>query len=241
MTKEEAVRLILDLAAQNGGKLSFRKFIDETGIPEQRLRREPWFTRWNNLLQEIGLTTEQFSNEQTPDDEIAAAVAELILLLKRWPTEDEFARNKKANPKFPDVRVIRRAKKSGKLRSLLEHYNSDDDSQDIVRGVATDLPTIKNEEDLGPDVSLRVQGYVYLMKNERSYKIGFTNSPSRRHREVRIELPNETLLIHTIETDDPKGIEKYWHNRFAKKQIGNSEWFKLDAVDIKAFKRRKYQ
>ena len=70
------------------------------------------------------------------------------------------------------------------------------------------------------------------------YKIGRTNAFGRRRRELSIQLPFDTRKVHVIETDDPPGVEAYWHQRFSTKRI-NSEWFELDGNDVAAFKRWK--
>src|SRR5713226_3134685 len=73
----------------------------------------------------------------------------------------------------------------------------------------------------------------------RHYKIGRSNAASRREREVALQLPEKTTAIHTIRTDDPAGIEAYWHSRFEQKRL-NGEWFNLTAADVRAFKRRTF-
>lgn len=78
--------------------------------------------------------------------------------------------------------------------------------------------------------------FVYLMKSGRHYKIGRTNSPGRRSWELGIKIPIPPQTIHSFETDDPVGVEAYWHKRFEAKR-GEGEWFNLNADDIAAFKR----
>jgi hypothetical protein len=70
------------------------------------------------------------------------------------------------------------------------------------------------------------------------YKIGKTLNPVRREGELRVQLPEQLRPVHYIATDDPSGVEAYWHNRFAPKRK-EGEWFALSAQDVAAFKKWK--
>jgi Meiotically up-regulated gene 113 len=84
-----------------------------------------------------------------------------------------------------------------------------------------------------------ILGFVYLMKSGRYFKIGKSNAVGRRERELAIQLPDMAATVHAISTDDPHGIESYWHRRFESKRK-NGEWFALDQADVQVFKRRKF-
>ena len=80
-------------------------------------------------------------------------------------------------------------------------------------------------------------GYVYLWKSHSRYKIGKSFDLERRKGELAAQSPYEWKRIHEIKTDDPSGVEAYWHRRFADKKTERNEWFELTSEDVKAFKR----
>ena len=80
-------------------------------------------------------------------------------------------------------------------------------------------------------------GFVYLVRGHAGeYKIGRTNLVDRRLSELGAASPVEQTLVHEIKTDDPVGVEGYWHARFADKRM-RGEWFRLNAADVRAFER----
>jgi hypothetical protein len=86
-------------------------------------------------------------------------------------------------------------------------------------------PTVADQQlsDADSNVPEGVSGFVYFMKSGRFYKIGRSNAAGRRESEIAIQLPEALRTLHTIRTDDPAGIEEYWHKRFSAKRR-NGEW-----------------
>jgi hypothetical protein len=82
-------------------------------------------------------------------------------------------------------------------------------------------------------------GFVYLAQGHPGeYKIGRTNLVDRRMAEIGATAAVALKVVHEIKTDDPSGVEGYWHRRFegeGKRMRG--EWFRLTAADVSAFKR----
>lgn len=67
----------------------------------------------------------------------------------------------------------------------------------------------------------------------------FGGQRDQARRQLDNQLPEPAATVHVIRTDDPVGIEAYWHARFADRRH-NGEWFALTADDVAAFRRRKF-
>lgn len=87
------------------------------------------------------------------------------------------------------------------------------------------------------DTKSRLIGFVYLARGHKDeYKIGRTNLVDRRLAEIGTKSAVELKLIHEIKTDDPVGIERYWHQRFAANRM-RGEWFRLTVAEVNTFRR----
>jgi hypothetical protein len=239
VTKEAIVSEIRRLAQERDGRIGLKTFLKATGIPEKQILGKHWAT-WNEALTDAGIKAASFARPRTPEGSVLEALAQLVARLQKWPTENELSLARRRDSSFPSLKVIRRLRTAGTLPAKLLAHCADRGDLDVVREIAAQQtsrePVAGGSYDRAP-----VQGYVYMMRSGRRYKIGRSNSPARRHREVRLDLPDPTNLVHSIETDDPNGIEAYWHRRFESKRIRDTEFFNLDGADVAAFKRRRYQ
>lgn len=146
----------------------------------------------------------------------------------------------KVDAKFPSHTVFRRlGRKQEVAAKLVEFCGTQSNSSDIVEICRPIAQAEEHPSRIATPETIGENGYVYLLKSGRNYKVGRTNAHGRREYELAIQLPEKAENVHVIATDDPVGIEVYWHNRFAGKRK-NGEWFELNAGDVKAFKRRKF-
>jgi hypothetical protein len=150
-----------------------------------------------------------------------------------------------ANPLFPSHNALRRhlGSKQDRLKAaltFLSESGSTSKALEIIQSALDAMPLVPASAEVEEiDIAGNLMtGFVYLMKSGKYYKIGKTNSIDRRQYEIGLHVAEGVEPIHSIETDDPSGIEAYWHNRFKDKRM-NGEWFNLSASDIRAFKLRK--
>lgn len=237
MKKAQILQEIKRTAAANGGKpLGRAKFESQTGIKYCDWCGKYW-ANWGDAVREAGLPPNKL---QTAYDrtELFENYVQLARELNRLPTTDDMRVKAHNTPGFPSHNTFARLGSKLVLVEQLTEYCRSRGYDDVVRLCEGYSPRKR----AAPEESERREeqiGCVYLMKSGRFYKIGKTNAAGRREYELGIQLPEKVKTIHVIRTDDPSGIEEYWHKRFEAKHK-NGEWFALDAADVNAFKRRKF-
>jgi len=232
--KLEILNEIRRLAQEAGGTApGSRQFQQVTGIKEAAWRGIYW-ARWNDALVEAGFAPNLLPSERRiPDDVMLAELAKACRHFGAMPTVAEMRMYGRSNPNFPNFKTIeRRFSGFSRLGAHLGAWAADKvEFQDVVQ-LLGGLPPVVSAG--------RADGSVYLLQSGAFYKIGRSDELERRVKEITIALPEKVTLVHAISSDDPPGIEAYWHRRFAEKRA-NGEWFKLSRDDVAAFKRRKFQ
>jgi hypothetical protein len=236
MTKQHILAEIRRTAAANGGvPLGRERFARETGIKESAFLGRFWAS-WGDAVREAGFAVNSW-NAALPEEHLLASYANLTRELGRVPTAPQMRLKRRADPTFPNDKVFlaRFGSKADLLARVQRFCGERSEFADVLAilgGTVQGTRSIHNRHEAPI-------GFVYLTKFGRHFKIGRTNAVGRRERELAIQLPEKSKTVHVIETDDPEGIEGYWHRRFAAKR-GNGEWFALDVSDVAAFKRRRF-
>lgn len=236
MDKQYILEEIRKTARENGGKpLGSESFQSHTGIKYYDWHGKYW-VRWSDALKEAGFTPNVF-NVAYADDVLLAKLCELIRELGHFPVSGELKLKANHDKSFPSDKAFNRLGNKRILVSKVVAYCQQQNMEDIIK--LCPIYELDKKQDKTSVSNIEVIGSVYLIKSGKYYKIGRTNSMGRREYEIALQLPEKEKLIHEIKTDDPVGIENYWHNRFDKYRA-NGEWFELTQLEINAFKRRKF-
>jgi hypothetical protein len=237
MDKFKILDAIKNLALANGGKAPGRlTFERQTGIRQSDWYPHIWL-RWGDATVEAGYAANRFSTASS-DEVLIKSYILLARELSHLPVSGEIKVKGRADKSFPSHGVFARFGGKEKMLDTVKHFCQANSGYDDILALLShrkgvDTGKISEESIRRPKLST---GFVYLMKSGRHHKIGRTISLGSRERQLAIKIPIPPTTVHSIETDDPSGVEAYWHRRFAEKR-GEGEWFDLSIEDINAFKR----
>lgn len=236
MTKDDILREIQRTAEANGGApLGKGRFAQQTGIRPHDWGR--FWARWGDAIRDAGFQPNTLQRAYS-EDELFEKYARLVRRLGHVPSGPELRLEAHNDPEFPGRTIQARFRQPVLVKRIAEHFENQREFEDVVRlcrqYTERNRPLANEEKQSGVEL-----GYVYLFKSGRYFKIGRSNAAGRREYEVGIQLPEKITTVHIIKTDDPAGIEAYWHRRFdAKRKKG--EWFQLTPSDVSAFRLRKF-
>jgi hypothetical protein len=238
MDKAHIISEIRRTAKANGGAaLGRQRFEEETGIRYYDWYGKFW-TCWGDAVREAGFEPNRMA-EAFDDEFLLEKLVQLTRSLGHVPTKGALLLAKRKDAAFPSANCFQRLgskpERASRVIAFCDANPGNEDVADLWRHLA---PSAQPPEAEQADSTPAAVGYVYLLKHgsRREYKIGRTNNPLRREGEVGIQLPERLQPMHYIKTDDPAGVEHYWHTRFAAKRK-EGEWFALTADDVRAFKR----
>ena len=215
MDKEHILKEIKRTAETNGCvPLGRARFFGETGIKQADWLGKIW-VRWSDAVREAGFEPNQ---KQAAYDEnfLIEKLLTLVRDLGHFPTVAEMRMKVRNDSAFPNHKTVRRLGSNQELAAKIQAYCNGRAGYDDVMAICASVVEPHHalpENGRDPE---EIFGFVYLIKAGRHYKIGRSNAVGRREREIALQLPEKANTIHIIRTDDPIGIEAYWHNRFKR-------------------------
>jgi len=221
--------------ANKGVPLGVRRFYAETGVKVTDWLGKYW-SKWGDAISEAGLTPNTLQAGYS-EAHLLNLLASFARELGRFPGRTDIQLKAYRDKGFPHPTTFQRLGNKKELVAKLALFcETRPDYHDVLKFC---MPVTSADSGGPSPTAAEAFGYVYLLKSGRFFKIGRSNAVGRREYELAIQLPEKAMRVHSIKTDDPVGIEDYWHRRFADRRK-NGEWFELTAQDVAAFKRRKF-
>jgi len=238
MEKQEILSEIKRTAGENNGvPLGRLRFFNETGVKEHDWRGKYW-SRWSDAVREAGFSPNQ-KTEASDEGSLLESLAGLIREIGRFPTGSDIRLRARKGDGFPYDNTFRRIGTKAEIARKVITQIQNREGFESVLAICEQLTEDGSKVSIADSTSSpSKEGFVYLIQSGRRYKIGATNDLARRSQAIAVQMPDRTDTVHVIRTDDPFGIEAYWHKRFSNKRT-NGEWFELDRSEVAAFKRRK--
>lgn len=236
--RERIINEIKRLAEKNEGKAPGKtQFHQETGIAESDWYGKLWL-RWNDAVADAGLVPNK-KQGRLSSDHVLDKYAEVCRHYGKAPSSAELRFYARETPSFISHNTFAKhfGNKDGIIAALRDR--AIERGEDDLVAILPELIASQASK-YGTTSAKTPDGWVYLLRSGAHFKIGRSDELEKRVKQISIALPEKVELVHAIKTDDPPGIEAYWHRRFAD-QRANGEWFKLSTADVRAFKRRKFQ
>jgi hypothetical protein len=234
ITKDKILDEIKRTAKENGGvPLGRERFERETGIKPYDLGK--YWAKFGDAQREAGFSPNTLNLAYGEEFLLEKFIA-FMRELGRYPTRGDLLVKSTSDADFPSPGTMAKFGSKKETAEKIAKYAGEKEYADIVELCRPIIEASVESESSDDHNSTQGLGEVYLFKSGRYYKIGKTNDTVRRGNELRVQLAEVPNLIHSIRTDDPSGVEAYWHKRFETKRM-NGEWFDLNAIDIRAFKR----
>jgi len=230
----DEIRRVAEQIGRSPGREVFEK---ETGIQVRDWYGVYWRS-WGDALKEAGFQPNVIQ-QRFSSDQVLLKYAEMVREIGRIPASIDIRMFSRDRPNFPSHTTFKKhyGSKNALLSAFKKLVKENDEFSDLARLIPENITENNYEKE---PASNKDEGFVYLLKSGDHYKIGRSSELERRIKQISVSLPEEVTLEHAISTDDPAGIESYWHRRFADKRA-NGEWFRLTVPDIRAFKRRRFQ
>lgn len=242
LKKQEILKKIKRYAKEIGKTPSEKQFYEHAEIGIHDLKKYGW-ANYGELVYEAGLTPNKFDKTKYSYNQLCKFFIETIREKNKWPTRGYLDVKHNKNFNFPGSSTFyNKLGLTGELAQTILEFVEDKKDCDNIIEICNSV--IKKYKDQDKSSRGAVDGFVYLGKQYGVYKIGRTNDLSRRQEELSTQAPEPMTYIHEIKTDDMKGVENYWHNKFKSKKSKKGkklrgEWFNLNSSDVKAFKRWK--